>query len=171
MARSPRPSAMAPAFVIRKAKSLAFRPLCGPFLTPASVLPSTGAPANSVQRSALRRDAHGQHCARFEGRTWGLITQWRTVTPPARHRRFPSIPGAHRVPMEAHEKNKRGTEGGDKDFSDSNEFKGLAKKTGNRSTPVGVRASSRYPQTLGNKEIVPYVMTGKSPIIRRTLRC
>jgi hypothetical protein len=28
-----------------------------------------------------------------EARTWGFITQWRTVSPPVRHRRPPLIPG------------------------------------------------------------------------------
>ena len=32
--------------------------------------------------------------------------------------------------MEAHEKDKRGSEGRDEDFSDSNEFKGLAENNG-----------------------------------------
>ena len=32
-----------------------------------------------------------------EARTWGFITQPRTVTRPTRRRRLPSIPGAHRV--------------------------------------------------------------------------
>ena len=102
----------------------------GPSVPPASVLPSTGAPAIPCSVTApCGATSTGSTSARFEGRTWGLITQWHTVSRPARHRRFPSIPGAHRVPVEAHEKNKRGSEGGDKDFSRLNDFKGLAEKS------------------------------------------
>ena len=41
--------------------------------------------------------------------------------------------------MEAHGKNKRGSEGGDEDFSVLNEFKGLAEKCGKSVHGVGLR--------------------------------
>ncbi|KQZ80781.1 hypothetical protein ASD64_10720, partial [Mesorhizobium sp. Root157] len=70
-------------------------------------------------------------------RTWGLITQPHTVMRPIRHRRFPSIPGAHRVSRRSDGTDygrgtKRVDKGGDRFLLEVSRINGLAGEMGGR---------------------------------------